>query len=286
MGHSHTWDWLLWYSTFLSLLGSGCMALLCSCLTCRLGGIRRTPLFIRQLVVLATSDFLLAVWWFQQTGSLGSGRAVGGNPNDCAVFLQGLRFLQMLSVLSIVHIAAGLLAALKRRERVLQCLAKSQLVTVPCAVVLSCVFTIWKPLWDEARGYCIAQTYSDAIFSIEVSIAFLVTAAIHALASRELMRGAPEWVAARSIQRAVHYLGVFLVSWAVFVVVCFVGCAMGKGSFTQGTEDRWHNLCDMLTSMNGALNAAVYVGQNWRLLRRYSHARARRRRRRRARAWE
>lgn len=285
MGRAQPWGVLLWCSNLLSLVGSGCLVLVCSRVAFRLGGLGRTPLFIRQLLGLASSDFLWAVWWFAQTGPLST---IGGDPGDCTLYITGLRFLQMLSVLSTVHIAAGLLAALKRRERVLQCLAKMQLATVPCALAFACVYLIWLPYRDEACEYCVSQGPSEAIFSSGVITAFVVTAAIHVLATRELLRGAPEEVAARSIQRAVHYLAAFLLCWSVFVLGCFIDRSVSyigpvdSGGFREENVDLWHNLRDVLSSANGALNAAVYAGQNWRLLQRYSRRRSRRRRRRRS----
>lgn len=263
MGRGPLWTELLWAANLLSLLSGAYIVLGCICLSARLGGLCRCPLFIRQLLGLGAADFAWCLWWFVCTGAIDDWTHTD-DPKSCLTYLFVLRSLQMTSVLSSVHMAMGFLAALSRRERFLRCLSKSQLAIIPVAFAFNLSYIARPAEYENELAYCVSRSPSEEIFAFQICTSFITIATIHVVAMRAWLRGVPQDIARRSIQRVSNYLAAFLLSWVVFIAGVLVIALTGGWDYHWSNDKSWwFNLRDTLSSLNGAFNACIYTVHNW-----------------------
>lgn len=257
MDRGRIWSELVLIANGLSVLSSAYIIVGSLALCWQVGGFRRSPLFLRQLFGLGVADFLWGVWWFSTTGAEHS----PAEAENCAVIIFVLRWCQLLSVLSSVHIAVGFLVTLSKKEVWIRRLKKSHIALLPLAFVLNLSYIFRPAFYDASIPYCHSPFPSEDIFTAYIGLAFITIVSTHAVALRAWLRGASQDVTSRSMLRIIQYLGAFLLSWSVF----FVGSLLVAVHGHQKWDRWWLNTRDTLSSLNGFLNGIVYTAHNWRI---------------------
>lgn len=256
MNRGRVWSELIIVANGLSVLSSAYIIVGSLALCWQVGGFRRSPLFLRQLLGLGVADFLWGVWWFSTTGAEHN----PAEPANCAIIIVVLRWLQLLAVLSSVHIALGFLATLNKKELWIRRLKQSHPVLVPLAFALNLSYIFHPASYDASIPYCRSPFPSEDIFIVYIGSAFIIIVTTHVVALRAWLRGAPQDITSTSIRRIIQYLGAFLLSWSVFFVGALLVAFGGK------VWDRWWlNTRDTLSSLNGFLNGIVYTAHNWKI---------------------